>query len=392
MGNLEKFVENIDRDELNDHVKGMVQIPSVTGDEKDLPRFVADRWRSMGLESVELHEVVPNRFNVVGVVDSGRPGRTLVYNGHLDTVPVCQGWTLDPYGGEIRDGKMYAHGIGDQKAGIACQAIGALALKRSGVPFSGKIVVSGVIDHMAEQLGAKDLIKRVRGDACVISEPTNDQIVIAHRGRAYIDVRTFGRSAHTCEKHTAVNAIEKMAKAVLELQKIEFHPKVEPTVRELLGDTGYFSVARIQAGLPPEEPHKIPDFCSIRMDSRILPGTTDEDLISAVRKALEPLRASDSDFRYEVEIVDHRDSFYTPANDPVVKSLRKGFGEVYGTDGAVCGINWMGDSNVTNRAMPTAIFGPGGPPYYWADEYLPLQTLYDYARVYAATAYDFLTA
>jgi hypothetical protein len=78
--------------------------------------------------------VIPGRFNVVGVVDSGSPGRTLIFNGHLDTVPVCQGWTLDPYGGEIRDGCMYGHGIGDQKARIACQAIAALALKRSRIP------------------------------------------------------------------------------------------------------------------------------------------------------------------------------------------------------------------------------------------------------------------
>jgi len=89
--------------------------------------------------------------------------------------------------------------------------------------------------------------------------------------------------------------------------------------------------------------------------------------------------------------VDQRDSFYTPATERVVQSLRKGFGAVHGTGGTVSGINWMGDSNVMNRAMPTAIFGPGGPPYYWADEYLTLQKLYDYARVYAATAHDFLT-
>jgi acetylornithine deacetylase len=390
MSERETFVEQIDREELYDLVKGMVQIPSVTGEENALPKFLADRWRSMGLDAVELHEVVPNRFNVVGVVDSGRPGRTLVFNGHLDTVPVCQGWTFDPYGAEIRDGRMYAHGIGDQKAGIACQTIGALAFKRSGKPFAGRIVVSGVIDHMAEQLGAKDIVKRIKGDGCVISEPTNALIVIAHRGRAYIDVRTFGRSAHTCEKPTAINAIEQMAKAVLELQKIEFHPKVEPSVRELLGDTGFFSVARIQAGLPPEEPHKIPDLCTIRMDSRILPGTTDDDLLGAVRTTLEPLRKSDGNFRYEVEIVDHRDSFYTPAAERVVQSLRKGFGAVHGSDGTLSGINWMGDSNVLNRAMPTAVFGPGGPPYYWADEYLPLRTLYEYSQVYAAMAYDFL--
>lgn len=390
MSTLEQFVDNIDRDELNDLVKGMVQIPSVTGHERDLPRFLADRWRSMGMEAVQLNEVVPGRFNVVAVVESGRPGRTLVFNGHLDTVPVCQGWTLDPYGAEIREDRMYGHGIGDQKAGIACQAIAALAIKRSRKPFAGRILVSGVIDHMGDQLGAKDLVKRIQGDGCVISEPTNDLIVIAHRGRAYLDVRTFGRSAHTCEKPTAINAIEKMAKAVLALQKVEFHPEVEPSVRELLGDTGFFSVARIQAGLPPEEPHKIPDVCVIRMDSRVLPGTTDDDLLGAVRQALEPVRMEDNDFRYEVEIVDKRESFHTPATERVVQSLRRGFASVHSSAGTLSGINWMGDSNVLNGAMPTVVFGPGGPPYYWADEYLPLQTLYDYTRVYAAAAHDFL--
>jgi acetylornithine deacetylase len=392
MSTREQVLKRIDREELNGLVQQMVRIPSVTGEEKALPQFLAARWREMGLEGVELHEVIPGRFNVVGVVDSGSPGKTLVFNGHLDTVPVCQSWTLDPYGGEIRDGRMYGHGIGDQKAGIACQAIAALALKRSRIPYRGRVVVSGVIDHMAEQLGAKDLARRVTGDGCVISEPTNDRVVIAHRGRAYVDVRTLGRSAHTCEKHTAINAVEQMAKAVLALQKVEFHTKVEESVRELLGDTGFFSVGRIFAGLSPQEPHMIPDLCTIRMDSRTLPSTSDQDLIGAVCGALDPIAAEDRNFRYEVEITDRRDSFYTPATDPVVQCINKGFAFVHRRDATISGINWMGDSNVMNRVMPTVIFGPGGPPYYRADEYLPLDTLYNYARVYAVAACEFFGA
>jgi hypothetical protein len=92
-----------------------------------------------------------------------------------------------------------------------------------------------------------------------------------------------------------------------------------------------------------------------------------------------------------VEIVDKRDSFYTKPDSAVVQSLGRGFAAVQGKQATFSGVNWMGDSNVLNRVMPTVLFGPGGPPYYWADEYLPLQTLLDYARVYAVAAQDFLT-
>lgn len=386
-----QVLERIEREELIGLVQRMVQIPSVTGEERELPHFLAARWRELGFDTVELHEVVPGRFNVIGVVDSGSAGKTLVFNGHLDTVPVCQGWTLDPYGGEIRGDRLYGHGIGDQKAGIACQAMAALALKRSGVPYGGRVIVSGVIDHMADQLGAKDLIKKVKGDGCVVSEPTDGRIVIAHRGRAYVDVRTLGRSAHTCEKPTAVNAIEQMAKAVLALQQVCFYPAVDESIRKLLGEEVFFSVGRIAAGLPPHEPHMIPDLCTIRVDSRTLPGTTDQEILAAVRGALEPLRAADAEFRYEVEITDRRDPFYTPATDPVAQCVQRAYASVHGQEAPLSGINWMGDSNVLNRVMPTVVFGPGGPPYYWADEYLTLGTLEAFARAYALAACEFLS-
>jgi hypothetical protein len=75
-----------------------------------------------------------------------------------------------------------------------------------------------------------------------------------------------------------------------------------------------------------------------------------------------------------------------------VQCINKGFASVHRRDATISGINWMGDSNVMNRVMPTVIFGPGGPPYYWADEYLPLDTLYNYARVYAVAACEFFGA
>jgi acetylornithine deacetylase/succinyl-diaminopimelate desuccinylase-like protein len=163
-------------------------------------------------------------------------------------------------------------------------------------------------------------------------------------------------------------------------------------VKRLLGDTGFFSVGRIAAGLPPQEPHMIPDLCTTRMDSRILPGTTDDDLLGEVRGALEPLRAADLDFRYEVEIVDRRDSFYTPLTDPVAQAIKKSFAAIHRKPATISGINWMGDSAVMNKATPSVVFGPGGPPYYWADEYLTLDTFYNYVRVYAAAACEFLGA
>ncbi len=153
----------------------------------------------------------------------------------------------------------------DMKAGLGCQ-IGAMkTLVESGMPFNGKITFAAVCDHMGDQTGAIDLFNRHKFDYCVLGELTDMQIYVAHRGRYYFDISTIGRSAHTCHKYLAVNAIEKMLPVAEELSKLKYFPKITEEMKVLVGPELYTAVGRIYrrpvSRRPFDDPRPLHDPC-----------------------------------------------------------------------------------------------------------------------------------
>src|SRR5437764_672613 len=142
-----------------------------------------------------LREVRTGRPNVVAELGSD-DGPTLVFNGHLDTVPVGEGWTMDPFGGDVRDGRVYGRGACDMLGGVAAMCTAAVALKRSGLPLTGRLVVHGVVDEEVDAIGSQLAAEEVEADWVVVTEPTGGKVYAFGKGQVNVEVTFTGRAAH----------------------------------------------------------------------------------------------------------------------------------------------------------------------------------------------------
>lgn len=389
---LDKLSEGLALDTSVDVTQEMVRIDSTNGKETELARRVEARLKSFGVGRVWCEPVPEGHFNVLWEVDSGRPGPHLLLTGHLDTKPVCEGWLRDPFDGAIEEGRLFGHGVMDMKAGLGSQ-IGAIkTLVDAGVDFKGKITFCGVADHMGQQTGSIDLFRRHRFDHCILGELTDMQIYVAHRGRYYFDISTIGRSAHTCHKYLAINAIEKMLPVVEEIAKLRYFPDIPEAMKELVGPELFIAVGRIFGGLFPGGPSMIPDRCTIRVDTRPQPGVPLAEVKAVLQQALDRAVARDPQIRLEIVDADIKNSFMVSPDAPVVRALKASWETVMGKEARLVGGSWLGDTASFGDLCETVIFGPGGEPVYQPNESLAITDIAAATRIYALTAARLLEA
>jgi acetylornithine deacetylase len=377
----------VDRSRLDravELVREVCRIPSVLGDEGPLAAFLAGVMRDSGFEEVELQPVLPDRPNAVGEISFGA-GRRVVLTGHMDTKPVSRGWTKShPWSGDVIDGHVYGHGIMDMKAALVCQIVAMEALRDSGLPLSGTVAMAAVSDHMGDQAGSIAYFDKYPADLCVLGELTDNQICLGHRGRYYFDIVALGRSAHTCHKHSAVNANVLAAHAVLALDRSRLEPRLEPWVIELFGPETFIVPGRIYGGLAPGGPSMIPDECVIRVDCRPQPGVGVDEVRAEIDRCLDVAREADDRFRAEVTLADVKHGYLARPDDEVIRLMIEAVREVRGGEPRLVAENWLGDTSSFGARVPTVIFGPGGSPVYCPDENLSVHDIHEATQVYAA--------
>ena len=370
----------------------MVRIDSTNGKEDALARDLEARLKSLKVGKVWCEKTYEGRLNTLWEVDSGKPGPSLLFTGHLDTKPVCEGWQRDPFDGAIENGRLYGHGVMDMKAGLGSLVGGIMTMIDSGVDFKGKITFVAVADHMGQQTGSIDLFRRHKFDHCVLAELTDMQIYIAHRGRYYFDISTIGHSAHTCHKYKAINAIEKMLPVVEEISKLKYFPNISQEMKDLVGPELYTAVGRIYGGLFPGGPSMIPDRCTIRVDTRPQPGVPIEEVKGIIEGALQRAKARDPQIVWEMVDADVKDSFMVDPKAPIVVALKSAWETVMGKPVTFRGGSWLGDTASFGSLCETVIFGPGGEPVYQPNESLALSDIEAATRIYALTAAKILQA
>ena len=380
------LLDNLDLDRAVALVQEVCRIPSVLGAEGPLAEFLASVMRESGFESVDLQPVLPDRPNAIGEVSFGH-GRRVAFTGHLDTKPESHGWQrAAPFSGDLIDGSVYGHGIMDMKAALACQIVAIEAVRASGLPLAGTLAMAAVSDHMGDQAGSISYFESHKADLCVLGELTDNEVCVGHRGRYYFDVTVRGRSAHTCHKHSAVNANVLAAQAVLALDRSRLEPPLRDGVAELFGTETYVVPGRIYGGLAPGGPSMIPDECVIRVDSRPQPGVTTEQVRAEIDRCLAEARAADPRLVADVELVDVKDGYLADPGDEVVRLMCDAVRLVRGEEPALVTENWLGDTASFGDKVPTVIFGPGGPPVYCPDEHLAVSDIHEATKVYAVFA------
>ncbi len=376
----------IEPEEVTDLLRLLVRTPSVTGEERAVAEVVAAWLRERGVEA-RLVEAEPGRPNVIAAFGSGRPG--LVLNGHYDVVPVGAGWTRDPWGGEIEDGRLYGRGAADMKAGVACAMVAFVAATRAVREPLGRLLLTLVIDEEDAGRGTRAVIRDgLDCDWAVVCEPTDLVAVRAARGNCYLDVTVSGVSAHAGNPDLGVNAIHAGAEVVRRV--VEFDRELQRRTHPLLMPprTG---VGTIEGGLLVSA--VAPD-CTMRIDRRTLPGEDGASALADLQRVLAAAPIEPAAAQVAVALTMEMPPFETPADHPLLAALRACAEEAGARPAEPIGATYATDAGFIARdaGLPVVVFGPGSvTEAHRPDESVPLADLPVAARTYALLAERILT-
>jgi acetylornithine deacetylase len=368
-------------------VAQLVAIDSVNPDlvpggagEQEIANFVAGWLDRAGLE-VTLDEPVPGRPNVIAVARGTGGGRSLMLNGHLDTVGVAG--MQDPHAPKIVGNRLYGRGAFDMKGGLAAILLAGAAAAQD--RLRGDVVVTAVIDEENASLGTQSVVKRWHADAAVITEATGLDLCVAHKGFVWLDVEVTGEAAHGSRPDLGIDAIVKMGRVLVELDRLQ--RKLQSSAGHPVLGSGSVHASLISGG---QELSSYPARCMLSIERRTVPSETPESVKAEIQGIIEQLAADDPQFRASVTRGVARESFAISEDAPIVQALRQEITAVRGSAPAVIGVPWWMDSALLAHAgMPTVIFGPGGEGAHATVEWVSLDEVEQCAVALIATARAF---
>lgn len=362
-------------------------IDSTWGRERELAEFIAGQLREWGADEVELVESQPNRPSVGARIKGTGGGRSLLFNGHLDTYEVSDDWTTDPFSPHQSGGRIYGAGIADMKAATTASLAVLRRILESGERPSGDLVFQGVSCHFEGGVGTRSLVDAgYTADAAICGEPTDNTIGAVHRGAAYLDITTTGKQAHTAGKHLGVNAIETMEPIMAKLRELEHTLPYEPHP-ELPGGP-ILNIGTIRGGT---KHNQVPDRCSISLDLRLLPSQDPYEVRQQVIAEIEKLGADDPRIEATVEFSPHwlsgpRLPYEIDTDAAICRAVADAV-TASGGDANFRGIQFWTDMVPLRQAgIPAVNIGPGTSPYNWADEWVETSKYVEIVEIYAAAA------
>jgi acetylornithine deacetylase/succinyl-diaminopimelate desuccinylase-like protein len=375
-------------------VERLVAIPSVSGDEDAISAFLADEMRRLGF-AVTVQEVLPGRRNVLATLDTGRPGPSLLFNGHLDTLPVPTGWTRDPFGPQRTAGRLVGAEVNNMKGAIGAMAGALVALQAARDALRGRLVLSGVIGECdALGLGTTFMLSQgLRADAAINGEPTDLRIMTAHAGVTQLRLTVEGRAVHVCQRDAGIDAIARMLPLVQALREdvLTFTPH-----------PGFPGLPTLNVGVlrGGTLPSMLAGSCEALVDVRTVPGMTPEGVLVDIERVIGRAAAADPALRVRAELLApprfvQEPPFLVAESEPIIGTVAEAhafltgrappqgsfFPQVfYGTDA----------SHLLHAGIPTAIYGPGKiEDINVPDEGMLIEDLLQAGRVYALSALAF---
>jgi succinyl-diaminopimelate desuccinylase len=353
---IDRVLDEVERgrDEIVDFAAELIRIPTVNppGEEylagaESIGRRLTE-W-GMAVDYVEAvgcsgHTAEHPRINVIGRLN-GAGDRPLVHlNGHFDVVPPGAGWTVDPFGGEIRDGRLYGRGASDMKSGLAAAAFAVEATRRAGVTLRGSVEVSGTVDEESGGIaGVAHLceigrISSERTDYVIIPEPFGpNRICVGHKGVYWFDVTAHGRTAHGSMPHLGRSAIDDMA-ALLELIRAELEPRLVERVSSMPvtppeSRRATLNVNAIQGGQANAELQSpcVADECRATFDRRFSIEEDLDDVRQEIVELISRAEAADPGRRYTISDRLTVPPTQAPDGSPLVAALQRAIERVAGS-------------------------------------------------------------
>jgi acetylornithine deacetylase/succinyl-diaminopimelate desuccinylase family protein len=339
-------------------------VPGARG-EAQIAQRIAAELMSIGLR-VDITEVAPGRPNVVGVLEGRAAGRSLMYCGHIDTVGVSG--MQKPFEPVEHEGRLYGRGSQDMKGGVAAMIGAARRLAESGGLSSGRLLIAAVIDEEHASLGADALVTKFRADGGVVTEPTDLDIAVAHKGFQWIEIETHGRAAHGSRPLEGRDAILRMGAVLAGLQVLDRQLRAAPG-HDRLG-TASLHAATIVGG---REWSSYPDQCVVQVERRTLPGEPDDVALAEANTILAAVRQKDREFEGTARFIFGRKPYEIDARDPLPARLAEA-AAVVGRPTRQVGMTFWTDAAILGAAgIPAVLFGPGGAGLHSTEEYVRLR-------------------
>lgn len=404
MDDMEKLVlKKIDdlKDEIIEFHRQIVQIPSQVppGKYKPISKFVAEKMKEIGLNTII------KRNNVIGEIGNDG-GHSLIFNAHLDTYAVHDGWTKDPYKAEIIENKIYGRGTADDKACVAAEIFAVKALIDAGIELKGKLILTGVVNEEIGGWGTEYLLDEdlIKGDACLLGDVSCDYPVAYRGGTLQVSFKIKGirRQAMAYpdlpppnrNEYSSINAIHKMfsiIKFLMELQEeLKMSETKYPIPPDLPSKISSVSITKIEGGTSFTA---IPDNCDLHCLITVIPEIDLENIRNRILNFIEGIKKEDPDLDITVQIPVFVEPQITDINTNFAKIVKRAFKSVFKEDREFKAFLPSTDAHIfQQKGIETILIGPlrGENNYHAQDEFVYIEDVINVTKIFAITALNYL--
>jgi acetylornithine deacetylase/succinyl-diaminopimelate desuccinylase family protein len=350
-------------------------VPGGAG-EREIAAFVAGWARDAGLEA-DVLEATPGRPSVVVRARGTGGGRTLMLCGHIDTVTV-EGMT-DPHAPRVEGDRLYGRGAYDMKAGVAAALVACREAAAAGL--AGDVVVAAVADEEHASLGVQEVLRSVGADAAIVTEPTELELVVAHKGFVWAEVEVTGVAAHGSRPHLGRDAIVKTGPVLTAIGALD--RELGARTHPLLG-RGSVHASLIEGGA---ELSSYPARCVVGLERRTLPGETGGDVERELAALLDGCRAADPELEAEQRTLLVREPFEVAPGAEIIAAVREAARAVLPAPPPIGGASYWADAAfIAAAGIPTVMFGPGGEGAHAAVEWVSIPDTVAVAQTLTAVA------
>ncbi len=390
----EKVRRGIKTSEVEAIVKRLVSIPShseVPTRESEVAECLNDFLTGEGVRS-KLRRVEKNRPNVIASVKgtTGK-GKTLMLNGHTDTVPPYD-MDIKPFSPKTIKGRLHGRGSLDMKGGLGAMAIALVAIERAKADLQGDLLLTAVVGEEGRSEGVEDIVLNgPKADLAIVGEPTDLEIQPSHRGLEWLEVHVFGKAAHGGQASRGVNAISMAARFIAKVED-ELLPKLAARKSaHTLPPT--LNMGVIHGG---QQPSAVADHCIVKIDRRWIPEESLEQVFQEIYDVFDGVKEEYPQFKAKLQrdesnmkTMTHVPNVVDKSN-PLVKSLQTSIRRQTGKKAKLTSFwGWTDAALLTHFGKtPAVVFGPGGAGAHARVEYVNVKDLTICANVYAQTALD----
>lgn len=380
----------IKREILLNLLQDLIKIESVNpalaskgSGEAAIARYIGDHLRNLGLD-VRYQEIEKNRVNVIGILKGTGGGPSLMLNGHMDTVS-AESMDENPFAATEKDGNIYGRGALDMKAGVAALIMAVESIMAAGTKLKGDVILTLVADEEYASMGTETVVDAYTADAAILCEPTDLDIVIAHKGFAWTKIEISGHAAHGSLPHRGVDAIVKAGKVLSAIDKLG-RTALKKKTHPLLGSPSIHA-SLIEGGT---ELSTYPDYCKIELERRNLPGEDRKQVTAEMQELLNDIRRQDDQFKADFDVFFFRPAFEISPDQPIVQTVSRAFESICHRAPKYEGLwAWLDSAILAQAGIPTVIFGPSGDGAHAAVEYVDIESIMTTTQVLVQSIIDF---